>query len=598
MKLSLLRSRNGVFILAVVFMAIALFRPTYTQFSDVATGQFSNPDSYYKLVLLEGYAQGEPINFNPRDNVPNGNWIHWSLPHSWTIWQLHKVFSLFGLDTQSALIWAGASLTLFSMLLLTALVAGTILSIGTYKATLATALLMASSLPLAGYGQLQQITHHIFMLVPIAGAALCIIRSIKTPNAARDFFAGLLAGLALWISPETMPLVVIMVVLRMAIRMQFPESGKIWPMAAGLTGMILLAWLIDPPPPTFSAWSLDHISLAWLLFVCLTALVMLVADYVTTHDIDVPKSFAWVAMTGITVGSIWLLLTPGATAGASGLLPDELKTVWWEQIQELKPATSSPEKMIGWLTTPIVAGLLALYWAWQKRLLWLGVLGMGALLYALLGGLHVRMGAAGALVSALAFGLSVSYMPVFANEEKRHSIKAQTGGVLLVLLGPLQLLAVLGVALLNVNSDIISANKDKKNECAMQDITPQLNALPPSVILTTSSAASELLYRTHHKVIAGNYHHNVDGLLDVHRALLDTEPWDKSKEILQRRKVNYVLICESQRNKDINTVQDQTIQPLSFHESALENQNPYLELHTTVVQPQHKWKLFQVNLKY
>ncbi len=208
------------------------------------------------------------------------------------------------------------------------------------------------------------------------------------------------------------------------------------------------------------------------------------------------------------------------------------------------------------------------------------------------------MGTAGALISALAFGLAVSYMPVFANEEKRHSIKAQTGGVLLVLLGPLQLLAIIGVALLDNGSDILNANKDKKNQCAMQDITPQLKALPPSVILTTSSAASELLYRTHHKVIAGNYHHNVDGLLDVHRALLDTEPWDKSKEILQRRKVNYVLICESQRNKDMNTVQDQTIQPLSFHESALKNQNPYLELHTTVVQPQHKWKLSQVNLKY
>ncbi len=544
MKLSLLRSRNGVFILAVVFMAIALFRPTYTQFSDVATGQFSNPDSYYKLVLLEGYAQGEPINFNPRDNVPNGNWIHWSLPHSWTIWQLHKVFSLFGLDTQSALIWAGASLTLFSMLLLTALVAGTILSIGTYKATLATALLMASSLPLAGYGQLQQITHHIFMLVPIAGAALCIIRSIKTPNAARDFFAGLLAGLALWISPETMPLVVIMVVLRMAIRLQFPETGKLWPMATGLTGMVLLAWLIDPPAPTFSAWSLDHISLAWLLFVGLTAFVMLVADYVATHDMVLPKAFAWVAVTGLVVGGVWLLLTPGATAGASGLLPDELKAVWWDQIQELK-AASSPEEMIAWLATPIVAGLLALYWAWRKRLLWLFVLGMGALLYALLGGLHVRMGAAGALVAALAFGLSISYLPVFANEEARHSFKAQMGGVLLVLMGPLQLFAVIGVALLNSDSDILNANKVKKNACSILDIAPQLNALPASVILTTSSAASELLYRTHHKVIAGNYHHNVEGLLDVYRALLDTAPWDTAKGVIEKRDVGYILVCQS-----------------------------------------------------
>ncbi|WKU19611.1 hypothetical protein [Advenella alkanexedens] len=589
MRFSLLRSRNGIFVLAIVFMVIALFRSTYTQFGDVAAGQFSNPDSYYKLVLLEGYAQGHPINFNPRDNTPDGNWIHWSLPHSWMVWQLHKVFTLFGLDTPNALIWAGASLTLLSMLLLTALIAATVLSMGTYKATLATALLMASSLPLAGYGQLQQITHHIFMLVPIAWAALCVIRSLNTPSITRDTLGGVLAGLALWISPETMPLVVIMVVLRMAIRLQFPETGKIWPMAAGLSGMIFLAWLLDPPPPTFSAWSLDHVSLAWLLFVCLTTLVMLVANYVTTHEIATPTSFAWIAITGITVGSIWLLFTPGATAGASGLLPDELKAVWWEQIQELKPATSSPEKMIGWLTTPIVAGLLALYWAWQKRLLWLGVLGMGALLYALLGGLHVRMGAAGALVSALAFGLSVSYMPVFANEEKRHSIKAQTGGVLLVLLGPLQLLAIIGVALLDNDSNILNANKDKKNQCAMQDIASQLNDLPPSVILTTSSAASELLYRTHHKVIAGNYHHNVSGLLDVHRALLDTEPWDRSKEIIEKRNVEYILVCQSAQD----TVEEKS-RPTIFY-NWLANSKPMsgiepIELNSTT---KSNWLLFR-----
>ncbi len=353
--MSLFSSKRRVFILAILFMLIALSRSLYSQFDDVAAGKFSNPDSYYKLVLLEGYAQGDPINFNPRDNSPNGNWIHWSLPHSQTMWQLHKAYKLFGLDTRPALIWAGTSITLLSMLLLTALVAATILSIGTYKATLATALLMASSLPLAGYGQLQQITHHIFMLVPIAGAALCVIRSLKTPNAARDVLAGLLAGLALWISPETMPLVVITMLLRMAIHLQFPESGKTWPMAAGLVGMVVIAWLIDPPPPTFSIWSLDHISLAWLLFACLSGCIMLAADFLGKQSMSLPHAFAWLAITGLIGGGLWLLITPGATAGASGLLPEELKAVWWEQIQELKPATSSPEKMIAWLTTPIVA---------------------------------------------------------------------------------------------------------------------------------------------------------------------------------------------------------------------------------------------------
>ncbi len=153
----------------------------------------------------------------------------------------------------------------------------------------------------------------------------------------------------------------------------------------------------------------------------------------------------------------------------------------------------------------------------------------------------------------------------------------------------MQLLAAIGVALLNVNSDIINANKDKKNQCAMQNIALQLNALPPSVILTTSSAASELLYRTHHKVIAGNYHHNVEGLLDVHRALLDTEPWETAKKTLRKRNIEYILVCQSAQDAVAEKPR-----PTIFY-NWLANSNPIsgiepIELNSTT---KTTWLLFQ-----
>ncbi len=78
----------------------------------------------------------------------------------------------------------------------------------------------------------------------------------------QDFTGGLLLGLALWVSPETMPLVLVLAAMRAAIRLQQPASGAVWSVAVGFMLMLLAGWLTDPPPPTFTAWALDHISLA------------------------------------------------------------------------------------------------------------------------------------------------------------------------------------------------------------------------------------------------------------------------------------------------------------------------------------------------
>ena len=69
---------------------------------------------------------------------------------------------LLGVDSDKALLLAGGGLTILSMLLLATLVAITILNIGSNLAAVLAVLALATSFPLFGYGQLVQITHHIF----------------------------------------------------------------------------------------------------------------------------------------------------------------------------------------------------------------------------------------------------------------------------------------------------------------------------------------------------------------------------------------------------------------------------------------------------
>ena len=46
--------------------------------------------------------------FIARDNAPYGSWIHWSLPHTWTVWQLHRGLMTFGAEKEAALGWRRA----------------------------------------------------------------------------------------------------------------------------------------------------------------------------------------------------------------------------------------------------------------------------------------------------------------------------------------------------------------------------------------------------------------------------------------------------------------------------------------------------------
>ena len=519
--------------IATLIMVAVVLRGIVGGTSTMASADFPNPDSYYKLVLLQDHSSLEDLGFVARDNAPMGLWSHWSLPHSWTVWQLHNALSALGMEPRAALMWGGASLTVLCMLLLGALLALCISRLGTRNAALASTLMLASSMPLLAYGKFEQITHHVFMLVPLAAAAVCLLRT--GARMAGTVGGGLLLGLALWISPETMPFITGLMFVRAALRMQQASTAPVWWTGAGLIAAVFCGWLLDPPPPGFSVWALDHISLAWLSYAGVIGALAMIVDLCIDRHVPLRLSLPGLALIAACAGAMWLLLVPGALAGPAGLIPAELKPLWWDHINELQPA-NTPTKFVAYFSVPFLGALVAAHAAWRHRSLWLLTLAAMALAYGVLGVWHTRMGAAAALTGTLAFGLGISHLQVFADEDGQcFTLSQQIGAFLLAIAGPLQLGASVGLAALE---------NDEQNglDCPLESVASALNALPAATILAPVFSGPELLYRTHHRVIAGPYHHNVDGILDNYRAWLDTSD-ERALEIIQRRRIDYVLAC-------------------------------------------------------
>lgn len=554
-----------VVLLAMTLMLMVVLFGAVRQVPDLLAAHFSNPDSYYKLVLLRDYTPQGGLQYMARDNAPLGSYVHWSAVHSWVMQQMARGFGFLGLAAEPALVWAGGSLTLLSVLLLALCVVWTVVNQGGRLAALIAALVLATSRPLFAYGQLLQITHHIFMLVPLAGAACCLLRERldlrPMAHGTLDLLGGGLIGLALWTSPETMPLVVALAAIRAALRLQVPQAGPVWPVALGLMAVLVSGWLLDPPPPTFSAWALDHISLAWLLLGLALTSLLLLTDWLTARRVGICYAVTILAAAFVLAAVLWLLVVPGAHLGITALIPPDLQSLWWHNINEMR-RPSKPWEIVSWLAMPTLAGALLLGIAWREHSLWRALLALTTLAYTVQAFLHMRSGAAAALLAALAYGITLVSIRGFAARRPTLEMagRRQWPAILLVLAPAVQLVLWVGLVVWlgnaansqnNVagNHVIASVSDDTSTSnhadaCSIRTIVSRLNALPAGIVLAPLDETGEILWRTHQRTVAGGYHHNIGGLRDYFHIWNSTAPDALAQSILARRGVDYLLACQ------------------------------------------------------
>lgn len=531
-------------VLSIVPMGVVLLFLVLYYAPNLAQADLPNPDSFYRLVLVREFSLQTGFQYMARDNAPIGFYQHWSAPYSWVLLKTQQVLQWIGLPQDAALIWGGAAITVVSMLALAALVAKIAIDQGGMAAAVVAVITLISSGGLWGYGKPVQITHHVFMLVPIAAAAVLMLPSEVSDRRSRLIGLGVggLLGFALWISPEMMPLVAGLTAVSIASRIQAVTARATWPIAIGLVTLLTLAWVLDPPPPTFSAWALDHISLAWLSFGGLLFGFLLVADLVILLRLNRALAFVTTVAVGVLAGVIWLFLVPEALHGPAGLIPPELKAIWWDQIVELKPAQSLPEffSLVG---MSAFSGILLIFLALKQRLMWMAVLGLMAIAYSILGAMHVRSGAAAGLLGAICYGLALARLAAFRKPSGGAiAFRSEKLALLLMFLPLIQLI----MAFVPEKDGAIGVNQTSSEKaCKLAEVAGFLNTLPSGTFLTPINDGPELLWRTQHRIIAGNYHHNIAGLKDHFDIWESRDPDVRAKDLARKRDIDYFLMCAS-----------------------------------------------------
>ncbi|MBV6631573.1 MAG: hypothetical protein KI792_00925 [Alphaproteobacteria bacterium] len=344
-------------------------------------------------------------------NTPFGTVLHWTFPFPALITALAAPFALI-LPWGDAVAIAGS----FSSFLCLIAVAFGLYRLTRYLTTPGWAaigtVVAISCQPIFNYGQLGRPDHHMLALatvvwfwVALAGMELGERRRLAS------IAAGLVAALALWTTPETMPGLVGGIALQIWYRLcQNLEKVVVSAPTDRLIndGILAVTWLlgttaavlIDPPFEGQWAPAYDRISIVHLAFVCCTGMLLVARSPLAqaiNPSLPGKRFIQRVLATGIlglSVVGLFLFAFPESPAGALNHVSPAMEP-WISAIQEMQPATKITDILINY-TGPIF-GLIALALLLEdqeegisvQKLLLLGVIGCCAGL-TLVGIIHYR----------------------------------------------------------------------------------------------------------------------------------------------------------------------------------------------------------------
>jgi hypothetical protein len=317
--------------------------------------------------------------------------------------------------------------------------------------------------------------------------------------------------------------------------------------AAAFAALTVALLQFDPPYGGRLAPVADRLSVVYAVFALLLLLLWMALALAPQRAGAWPARLA-VAATG-SAGSAYLLwfLFPHLLEPEAAVFGGELGARFWGLIDEMRPSYRDLRTLLLLMGGPAIGLAAAIGFAatarGRERWAWAWLAAMQALL-TVPGLLHARFAVypqvLGALpTAALLAGIApvMERLPVPALRLPAHA-----AAIALVVVSPLIAAGLAGKA--EAPAEAAAGN------CAVRAAAPALD--DPGfmggsnlILLTHPDQAPEVLYWTGHRVVAGLYHLNVDGLTDA-VAVATARDDAKAREILQRRGVAYVLVCAAQ----------------------------------------------------
>ena len=502
---------------------------------------FHDPDTLMRLALVKAmHAQGWQHGFFARDDAPFGMVFHWSGLFSWVL--MGAADLLWFLPFERALAIVGV-------------VTGPVITLGcvavAYRGARPLlspvfagvyALSVACEASVLIYGRTGTANHHILLLL----VALCLLNAaIRLDRRAQRYgtalWAGIGAGLGVWISFELVPFVELFcayLFLLWILEGGSQRSANLLYVATPLCGVALLGLWIDPPYGGYGSRALDRVSLAYVLALALQLAAVLLCRAVRPCG-RWRRLGCLCALTAASV-VVEVLVFPETKAGPLAQINPFVRDEEIPVLGEMMPIQSTPEVFFflgNGILGAVLLTLIARIPSWRQWTYLAVLAGLGVAAQA-----HMRM--------SPYFWTGGSLASFYYLQDRRRSspvpdrrLNAQIFWTSLCL--------VAGNVVLGEYFYINSFHPYlyKQADCEMSHVLPSLRnrsfldsteAAP--IFVTAFDQTPRFLFTTDYRALAGAYHTDARGINDMYLMMRDMGS-NLAHGVVQDHGISYLLLC-------------------------------------------------------
>lgn len=517
-------------------------------------GEFADSDCYMHLVrvqkLWETGRWYDPI--SERSNAPYGEELHWTRPFEVLLLAGAMPATLVR-DFHSALFAWGVIISPVLFVATLLLLPWATRPLLRHDGALMTSLFLVAQLPVFMAFQPGRPDHHSLLALLFVLSLGCVLRLIQDPyRATACYGAAAVSALSIWTSIESLLMTSTI----------FAALGLLWVVRGGdflkkafhySLGLFLftcVALVIERPLHNLAAREFDRLSVIHCTALGCLAFLWVVAFLLAGRTRLFTRSTG--RLFGLCLGSALLILLmvsvfPGSYRGPLADVNAEVSRVYVRNVAEMQPLLSEDYRLI--LAVPLIGGVILCI----PLLLWRSLYGPNRA-----GWMYVSMSLIAFLLVTFPQRRWMGYVAVllvlpcveiittvWARMDRQPLSMKRSLKKVAVFVAFAYFLSFSG-ALADLALNKNSPAKDR-DDVPIRPICEYLSQVQEwrsrsFRVLTHLFWGGEILYRTHHEVIATPYHRNAQGILDAYTVLTaDTD--EKALEILRQRKVDLILLC-------------------------------------------------------
>lgn len=507
---------------------------------EVAAGDLLNPDSYMRLVRLDAIlAAHAPIHVVARDGSGTGTVLHWSHLLDSLLLVMALPLAPF-LTEHDALHWAGVALGPLSAGALGAALAWAAAPLSDPAWRWIAALFGVLAMPIAAYALPGVVHHHILLALSGVMCAGWAGRA-GTLGAAAGWRLGAWACFGLWLSPETMP-VILMAFIGVGLGWLLQPGERRWSeaLAAATTVFAVLVGLalaVDPPYGNPLAPQIDRLSVIWLVLALLGTAAGWWFRLLDRLALPPGKRALLGGLLAAAAAVVWLALFPGVLGGPEGVLNGAHPHAF-DGIAEMLPITTFADAML-FLLPGVFAAIVASMLAVRQRSWLYAYVAVCVLLLLLAAVMHRRFSTWSACAGAIAVPIALSHIgATLGTRAPLAAMAARLSLLLFLLIAPF--------AGFLIAQPAAAKQARTLQPCSIRKAAGMLQPYAGQIVLADVNDTPELLYRTQLLTVGSLYHRDEAGYLRLRAAWRSTRT-DAEPPAVQATGATLVLFCERAR---------------------------------------------------